>query len=934
MNNGKSNSNGKSSHHEGHYYNISQLRTELWTDLKLQAYQLARKRNKIEQDEGKIQMNRAFKTLREIEQYYAFPGLDLLNVLNDFLKNDEFQILRNSIKEVLRLLVSEDYRQDPESFSLGHLLKGKDQKNLPDQKAKRRYFEVLFVDKLTSREEQVITKKLAEVRDPKDHFIYQLVYARSFQDSLIALVANPNIQACVIRYEIQFKSKNTKGILEPFVKDVLKYDFEENPEYELGILLGEAIRQLRPELDIYYVTDTAVNSLPDSALKIFQRIFYRKEDAQELHLTIIRGIKDRYATPFYTALKEYSQKPTGVFHAMPISRGNSIFKSNWVDDFGEFYGRNLFLAETSSTTGGLDSLLQPTGPLKKAQELAAKSFGSKRTFFATNGTSTSNKIVLQALVEPGDVVLIDRDCHKSHHYGMVLSGAYVTYLDSYPLQKYSMYGAVPLSEIRERLLVLKEAGRLDHVKMLLLTNCTFDGLVYNVERVMEEVLAIKPDMIFLWDEAWFGFAAFTHTFRQRTAMFVANKLCKKYKTEEYKSQYKKHLAEIKASGQEVPRMPNPELVKIRVYSTQSTHKTLTSFRQGSMIHIYDEEFERKVENSFHEAYMTHTSTSANYQILASLDVGRRQVSFEGYELVEKSIEMAMLLRAKINDHPKLRKYFKVLTIKDIIPDQYRQSGLSEYYHPEHGWQRLEDAWENDEFVLDPTKINLHIGNTGVDGDTFKNKYLMDQFHIQINKTSRNSVLFMTNIGTTRSSVSYLISALLKIAEQIDIQFDSLNPEENRILQDKIYSLTEQAPPLPDFSHFHDSFRAVAGIPGGRMREAYFLAYQETKCEYVKLTSCQALMDSGRELVSAAFVIPYPPGFPVLVPGQVMTKEILDFLQALDVKEIHGYRPELGLRVFTDPALNRHQSGTALMGAAASMAGLGTTRRGKSTSTKS
>ncbi|HCM75676.1 MAG TPA: ornithine decarboxylase, partial [Cytophagales bacterium] len=603
--------------------------------------------------------------------------------------------------------------------------------------------------------------------------------------------------------------------------------------------------------------------------------------------------------------------------------------SNWIDDFGDFYGRNLFLAETSSTTGGLDSLLQPTGPLKKAQELASKAFGSKRTYFATNGTSTSNKIVLQALVEPGDVVLIDRDCHKSHHYGMVLAGAYVTYLDSYPLQKYSMYGAVPLSEITERLHVLKKGGRLEHVKMLILTNCTFDGLVYNVERVMEEVLAIKPDMIFLWDEAWFGFAAFTHTFRQRTAMYVANKLCKKYKTPEYKEEYKKHLAELKKKGGDVtPKMPNPELVKIRVYSTQSTHKTLSSFRQGSMIHIYDEEFERKSETSFHEAYMTHTSTSANYQILASLDVGRRQVSFEGYELVEKSIEMAMLLRAKINDHPKLKKYFKILTIKDIIPDQYRQSGLTEYYHPDHGWQRLENAWTSDEFVLDPTKINLHIGNTGVDGDTFKNKYLMDQFHIQINKTSRNSVLFMTNIGTTRSSVSYLISSLLKIADQIDLQFDSLNPEENRILQDKIYSLTEQAPPLPDFSYFHDSFRAVAGIPGGRMREAYFLAYQENKCEYVKLSACNGLMEQGRQLVSSAFIIPYPPGFPVLVPGQVMTKEILDFLQALDVKEIHGYRPELGLRVFTDAALNRHQSGTALMGAASGMSAMGALGNGK------
>ncbi len=924
---GANGTNGKAIGRAGHYYNIGQLRTELWTELKLHAYSLARKRKKAEQEEAKAQMIKFMKRLREVEQYFAFPGNATLDVITDFLKNDEYQILKNSVKEILRLLVSEDYRHDPDMFSFASLLKGKENKHTPLPRSKRKYFEVLFVDNLTTKEESVITKKLTDVRDPKDIFAYQLVYAKSYQDTLIALIANPNIQACVIRYEIPFKSKYANGVLQPFLKHLLKENYEELQEYDLGILLGQAIRKLRPELDLYYVTDNAVNNLPDTALKIFQRIFYRKEDAQELHLSIIRGIKDRYDTPFYTALKEYSQKPTGVFHAMPISRGNSIFKSNWIDDFGEFYGRNLFLAETSSTTGGLDSLLQPTGPLKKAQALAAKAFGSKRTYFATNGTSTSNKIVLQALVEPGDVVLIDRDCHKSHHYGMVLAGAYVTYLDSYPLQKYSMYGAVPLSEIVERLHVLKKAGRLDHVKMLLLTNCTFDGLVYNVERVMEEVLAIKPDMIFLWDEAWFGFAAFTHTFRQRTAMYVANKLCKKYKTEEYKEQYKAHLADVKKKGLD-PRMPNPELVKIRVYSTQSTHKTLSSFRQGSMIHIYDEEFERKAETSFHEAYMTHTSTSANYQILASLDVGRRQVMFEGYELVEKSIEMAMLLRAKINDHPKLRKYFKIMTIKDIIPDQYRQSGLSEYYHPEQGWQRLEDAWESDEFVLDPTKINLHIGNTGVDGDTFKNKYLMDQFHIQINKTSRNSVLFMTNIGTTRSSVSYLISALLKIAEQIDLQFDSLNPEENRILQDKIYSLTEQAPPLPDFSHFHDSFRAVAGIPGGRMREAYFLAYKEDKCEYIKLADCSAVMEQGRQLVSSAFIIPYPPGFPVLVPGQVMTKEILDFLQALDVKEIHGYRPELGLRVFTKAALNRHQSGTALVGAAAGMSAMGGAGNGK------
>ena len=232
----------------------------------------------------------------------------------------------------------------------------------------------------------------------------------------------------------------------------------------------------------------------------------------------------------------------------------------------------MFLAETSSTTGGLDSLLQPTGSLKKAQKMASDAYGSQNTFFVTNGTSTANKIVVQALVKPGDVILIDRDCHKSHHYGLVLAGAYPVYLDSYPIEEYSMYGAVPLEQIKEKLLQLKDAGRLDLVKMLLLTNCTFDGLVYNVERVMQEILAIKPDMIFLWDEAWFAFAGFTYNYKQRTGMFVAQKFYEKYRSDAYREEYEAHIKSLKKD--EIPTLPDPDKVRIRVYSTQSTHKTL------------------------------------------------------------------------------------------------------------------------------------------------------------------------------------------------------------------------------------------------------------------------------------------------------------------------------------------------------------------------
>lgn len=891
-------------------YNINQFRLESWNALKSESSKLEKfARNSSEEVKQEKRVESLLKSLENIESYFALPGVSRISQLFDMLDKKEHIAFAHKISEITKLLVSDKYRSNPDIIEDDDLnLNFVDQLDKPDGKDKN-YFEVLFVEDISIKEENKLRNDLKEVCARTDQFNYGIVVQRSFEDALITLKFNSNIQAVVIRYAPPYRSKKITPEMQPFISSILNFDLDSKQESDLGPMLGRFIKKFRSEIDTYYVTDSSLGNLKDNTLKIFNRIFYRAEDLQELHLSILRGIHRRYETPFFSALQEYSKKPTGVFHAMPISRGNSVFKSRWINDFGKFYGRNLFLAETSSTKGGLDSLLQPTGSLKVAQQMASDAYGSLNTFFVTNGTSTSNKIVVQALVKPGDVVLIDRDCHKSHHYGLVLAGAYPVYLDSYPIEKYSMYGAVPLQQIKDKLLQLKEANRMDLVKMLLLTNCTFDGLVYNVEKVMEEILAIKPDIIFLWDEAWFAFAGFTYNYKMRTGMFVANKLHKKYKTEKYRLQYEEHIKNLKKG--EVLKLPDPDKVKIRVYSTQSTHKTLSSFRQGSMIHVWDEDFRKKSQNTFMEAYMTHTSTSPNYQILASLDAGRRQVQFEGYELVEKSIELAMVFRAKVNDHPKLKKYFDVLTIGDFIPEEYRVSGLSEYYNPKTGWNRMTKAWKNDEFVLDPTKITIHIGRTGVDGDTFKNKYLMDQFNIQINKTSRNTILLMTNIGTTRSSVTYLTNALLKIADELDRELLSLSSKETKIHQDRIHSLTQDCPPLPDFSYFHASFQAVPGVPGGNIREAFTLAYNEENYEYIPLEECLPAIEEGRILVASCFIIPYPPGFPVLVPGQVVSKEIIHFLTVLDVSEIHGYTPELGLRIFRDTVLNRQKTITSI-----------------------
>ena len=547
-----------------------------------------------------------------------------------------------------------------------------------------------------------------------------------------------------------------------------------------------------------------------------QRVFYNSEDYMELHLNILRALQQRYQTPFFTALKAYSKQPTGVFHAMPISRGKSVSKSNWIRDMLDFYGLNIFLAETSATSGGLDSLLEPHGPIKRAQELAARAFGSRKTFFVTNGTSTCNKIVVQAIVRPGDIVLVDRDCHKSHHYGMVLAGAQVVYLDSYPLSRVFDVRRGAAARDQAPLLELKAAGKLDRVRMLLLTNCTFDGLIYNVERVMEECLAIKPDLVFLWDEAWFAFARFGPTYRQRTAMHNAQLLRDRYKDPAYRKRYEAQQAEIAGlSDDELlgrRMLPDPDQVRVRVYATQSTHKTLTSLRQGSMIHVHDQDFKGEVEQAFHEAYMTHTSTSPNYQILASLDVGRRQVELEGFELVQKQVESAMAMRKAIDSHPLLKKYFKVLKVSDMIPREHRESGIESYWDPDKGWNDTWDAWAVDEFALDPTRVTLAVGGTGLDGDTFKNQVLMDKYDIQINKTSRNTVLFMTNIGTTRSSVAYLIEVLVRIAQELDAELDEASPIERKGFDKRVHRLMRRAAAAARFHPF------PRRLPPGQVRQ--------------------------------------------------------------------------------------------------------------------
>jgi arginine decarboxylase len=633
-----------------------------------------------------------------------------------------------------------------------------------------------------------------------------------------------------------------------------------------------------------------------------RRIFYGIEELNELHLSILEGVQARYQTPHFSNLQSFARRPVGTFHALPIARGKSIFKSHWIKEMGTFYGTNILLAETSSTAGGLDSLLEPTGNIKKAQQLAARCFGADQSYFVTNGTSTANKIVVQGLCKPDDVVIVDRNCHKSHHYGFVLTGAQPYYVDAYPLEQYAMYGAVPLRTIKEALLNMAAAAKLDRVKMVLLTNCTFDGQVYNVQRLMEECLAIKPNLVFLWDEAWFAYARFSPLYRQRTAMGAVDALQRRFASDAYRKEYQAFRAkcgEIDLNDKEklldIRLYPDPEEVKLRVYATQSTHKSLSCLRQGSMIHVHDEEFEAKVAETFGEAYMSHTSTSPNYQIIASLDAARRQAELEGYELVREQIMLALTLRKEVNGHPLISKYFRFLNGEQLLhPDG--SASLGGTAGPEVDVEALVESWKNDEFVLDPTRLTLLCGSAGYAGAEFRDE-LMQRYDIQVNKTSRNTVLFQSNINNSRSSISYLIGALADIAREIVKRLTTDN-KARRLFNRRVDELMNHSPKLPDFSCFGDSYRDTEPVSAnGKIRTAYFAAYEEDNCEHILLENAQKdeRLEAGR-LISANFVIPYPPGFPILVPGQVVTRAVIEFMRKLDITEIHGFERSRGLKL--------------------------------------
>lgn len=880
------------------YFDLEDLRLGLWQAL-------VHESNAGFSNAESFKLESFQKTLRNlypIERYWTYPGLPTLYQAESYANTGSFSLLQQLLTNVFQSLKGKTYRRQkftPYQTNLETLNQPtfKDTQQLQPEIEKgeyKPYFEVLVIHPNLEEYEVFYRNTLASLRNYQDEFLYDLVFVDNANDAINCILANTDIQACV--YVPGFNGWLAESHDSDYC-NALKMANDVSGELDES-LLSQCLQSLRPELDHYLLSSLSPYQVAPDTQNWFRRIVYDANPLNILHHEIIQGVRERYLTPFFNALQLYSKSTKSVFHALPLSRGMSAKDSPWIDDIIDFYGKNIFLAETSSTQGGLDSLLAPKGAIKQAQEKAAKSFGSQHSYYVTNGTSTSNKIVMQSNLGPGDIVLISADCHKSIPYSVTLAGAYPIFLQTYPLEAYDLYGAVSLQQIKDTLFSLKASGLLEKVKQITLTNSTFDGLIYDVEHFMLEVLAIKDDIIFHWDEAWFAYAHFNPLYFKRTAMSSARAIKKKLKSEAYAKFYQDWLIQYKKLGeaeQKTTRLyPKPGEIQLKVYATQSTHKTLTSFRQASMIHVYDDQFD---DERFLEAYRIHSTTSPNYQIIASLDFSRRQMALEGYGKIRQAHYYAWRLRNEINQSPQLKHYFEVLNDSELVPDKHRVrlSQNASSIAPLSSHTALTKArWQNAEFVVDPSRITLDISRTGLDGASFR-ELLINKYDIQVNKTSLKTVLFIIHIGTTESSIKYLLQVLHEISDKLKQENKQLAPQKSN------------ANNLPQNRQFHKKFSPFtkrSSLPISDLRFAYFAGNETKNVKYVELSEKTfSEATRGTIYVSASFVTPYPPGFPVLVPGQLIDIDILDFFKQTTIKEIHGFQADKGFKVFTQEFLN-------------------------------
>lgn len=638
----------------------------------------------------------------------------------------------------------------------------------------------------------------------------------------------------------------------------------------LRAFVGE-IRHKNADIPIYIYGETRTSRhIPNDILRELHGFIHMFEDTPEFVARhIIREAKaylDGLAPPFFRALVHYAQDGSYSWHCPGHSGGVAFLKSPIGQMFHQFFGENMLRADVCNAVEELGQLLDHTGPVAASERNAARIFNADHCYFVTNGTSTSNKMVWHANVGPGDIVVVDRNCHKSILHAIMMTGAIPIFLT--PTRNHlGIIGPIPLEEFTPETIqkkieanpfareaVAKSGNKMPRI--LTITQSTYDGVLYNVET-LKTLLDGKIGTLH-FDEAWLPHATF-HEFYEH----------------------------MHAIGKDRPR-PKESMI----FSTQSTHKLLAGLSQASQILVRESESRKLDRHVFNEAYLMHTSTSPQYAIIASCDVAAAMMEPPGgTALVEESILEALDFRRamrKVDEEFGLDWWFKVWGPDDIAEEGIgtQADWMLKTDASWHGFGPLAHGFN----MLDPIKATIINPGLDVSGKfaesgipaSIVTKFLAEHGVI-VEKTGLYSFFIMFTIGITKGRWNTLLTALQQFKDDYDKnaplwrilpEFCAGNNGKNARYERM--GLRELCQQIHEAYKAGDIARVTTEMYLSDMQPAMKPSDAFAKMAHREIDRVEIDDLEGR--ITAILLTPYPPGIPLLIPGERFNKTIVNYLK--------------------------------------------------------
>ena len=687
---------------------------------------------------------------------------------------------------------------------------------------------------------------------------------------------------------------------------LLDWDLEEEHQFDerAALKIIREVRRRNKKVPIFLIADrTLVSQLPLEVVKQVHEYIHLFGDtaafiANRVDFAVAR-YNEQLLPPYFRELKKYTDQGAYSWDAPGHMGGVAFLKHPVGMQFHRFFGENLLRADLGISTSSLGSWLDHIGPPAESERNAARIFGADWTFYVLSGSSTSNQIVGHGVIGNNDIVLVDANCHKSICHSLTVTGARPVYFK--PTRNgYGMIGLVPLRRFSPEHIqqLIKEspfsaAASSQEPSYAVVTNSTYDGFCYDVQRVTTELARSVPRIHF--DEAWYAYAKFHSIYRGRFAMDVPED------------------------------MPNRPLL----FAVQSTHKMLAAFSMASMIHVKLSERAPLDFDQFNEAFMMHGTTSPFYPMIASLDVATSMMDEPaGPTLMYETIQDAISFRKAMSSIAhRLRSangdewFFRIYQPDTVMDPMSGETALFEEtpdalliqsqacwtLTPGEDWHGFlaEDVAEN-YCMLDPTKVTIlmpGINAQGVLADWGVPAAILTEFLdarlVEIARTGDYTALILFSVGTSKGKWGSLLETLFEFKRLYDNEGTLYEALPDLVVEHPIRYRDVTLKELSDEMH-------------AAMKELNLTNLLHQACDVdpdpvlTPSETYQKLIRNGTEKVritemghrlAGVMLVPYPPGIPVRMPGERMgdiDSPTIQLLLALEKfsKQFPGFEREV------------------------------------------